>query len=118
MLIAFCFGAFLEGSAGFGAPVAITAGMLVGLGFESLYAAGVCLIANTAPVAFGGIGRVASAVYSPVRAAAGSGVAGKALDVGARILPYALGGMYAADIAARSTEGGVSYSSVGTAFIC
>ena len=56
LLIAFCFGAFLEGAAGFGAPVAITAGMLVGLGFESLYAAGVCLIANTAPVAFGGIG--------------------------------------------------------------
>lgn len=56
LLIAFCFGAFLEGAAGFGAPVAITAGMLVGLGFEPLYAAGVCLIANTAPVAFGGIG--------------------------------------------------------------
>lgn len=56
LLIAFCFGAFLEGAAGFGAPVAITAGMLVGLGFESLYAAGICLIANTAPVAFGGIG--------------------------------------------------------------
>ncbi len=56
LLIAFCFGAFLEGSAGFGAPVAITAGMLVGLGFNALYAAGICLIANTAPVAFGGIG--------------------------------------------------------------
>lgn len=56
LLIAFCFGAFLEGSAGFGAPVAITAGMLVGLGFHALYAAGICLIANTAPVAFGGLG--------------------------------------------------------------
>jgi lactate permease len=56
LLIAFCFGAFLEGAAGFGAPVAITAGMLVGLGFNSLYAAGICLISNTAPVAFGGIG--------------------------------------------------------------
>lgn len=56
LLIAFCFGAFLEGSAGFGAPVAITTGMLVGLGFQPLYAAGICLIANTAPVAFGGIG--------------------------------------------------------------
>ncbi len=56
LLIAFCFGAFLEGAAGFGAPVAITAGMLVGLGFEPLYAASICLIANTAPVAFGGIG--------------------------------------------------------------
>lgn len=56
LLIAFCFGAFLEGAAGFGAPVAITAGMLVGLGFDAFYAAGICLIANTAPVAFGGIG--------------------------------------------------------------
>ncbi|MDR3558756.1 MAG: lactate permease LctP family transporter [Candidatus Pacebacteria bacterium] len=56
LLIAFCFGAFLEGAAGFGAPVAITAAMLVGLGFDALYAAGICLIANTAPVAFGGIG--------------------------------------------------------------
>src|ERR1035441_3741607 len=56
LLIAFCFGAFLEGAAGFGAPVAITAGMLVGLGFAPLYAATICLLANTAPVAFGGIG--------------------------------------------------------------
>ncbi len=56
LLIAFAFGAFLEGAAGFGAPVAISAGMLVGLGFNPLYAAGLCLIANTAPVAFGGIG--------------------------------------------------------------
>ena len=56
LLIAFSFGAFLEGAAGFGTPVAISAAMLVGLGFEPLYAAGMCLIANTAPVAFGAIG--------------------------------------------------------------
>src|SRR5690606_33743141 len=56
LLIAFSFGAFLEGAAGFGAPVAISAAMLVGLGFHPLYAAGICLIANTAPVAFGGVG--------------------------------------------------------------
>jgi lactate permease len=56
LLIAFSFGSFLEGTAGFGAPVAITAAMLVGLGFNPLYAAGLCLIANTAPVAFGSIG--------------------------------------------------------------
>jgi len=56
LLIAFSFGAFLEGAAGFGAPVAISGAMLVGLGFEPLYAAGICLIANTAPVAFGAIG--------------------------------------------------------------
>jgi lactate permease len=56
LLIAFSFGSFLEGAAGFGTPVAITAAMLVGLGFNPLYAAGLCLIANTAPVAFGAIG--------------------------------------------------------------
>ncbi|MEK1942460.1 MAG: lactate permease LctP family transporter [Pseudomonas sp.] len=56
LLIGFAFGAFLEGAAGFGAPVAITAALLVGLGFNPLYAAGLCLIANTAPVAFGALG--------------------------------------------------------------
>ena len=56
LLIGFSFGAFLEGAAGFGAPVAITAALLVGLGFNPLYAAGMCLIANTAPVAFGAMG--------------------------------------------------------------
>ncbi|MGC3944279.1 MAG: lactate permease LctP family transporter [Chryseolinea sp.] len=56
LLIAFSFGAFLEGLAGFGAPVAISAAMLIGLGFNPMYAAGLCLIANTAPVAFGSIG--------------------------------------------------------------
>ena len=56
LLIAFCFGAFIEGAAGFGTPVAIAGATLVGLGFRPLYAAGVCLVANTAPVAFGAIG--------------------------------------------------------------
>jgi lactate permease len=56
IFIAFAFGAFIEGTAGFGTPVAITAAMLVGLGFNPLYAAGICLIANTAPVAFGSLG--------------------------------------------------------------
>ena len=56
LLIGFAFGAFLEGAAGFGAPVAITAALLVGLGFNPLYAAGLCLIAKTAPVAFGAMG--------------------------------------------------------------
>ncbi|AEV17829.1 L-lactate permease [Geobacillus thermoleovorans CCB_US3_UF5] len=55
LLIAFSFGAFLEGAAGFGAPVAISAALLAGLGFNPLYAAGICLIANTAPVAFGAV---------------------------------------------------------------
>ena len=56
LLIAFAFGAFLEGAAGFGAPVAVAAAMLTGLGFEPFYAAAICLLANTAPVAFGSIG--------------------------------------------------------------
>ncbi|RLK56143.1 L-lactate permease [Stenotrophomonas rhizophila] len=56
LMVGFAFGAFLEGAAGFGAPVAITAALLVGLGFKPLYAAGLCLIVNTAPVAFGAMG--------------------------------------------------------------
>jgi lactate permease len=56
LFIAFSFGAFIEGAAGFGTPVAITAAMLAGLGFNPLYAAGLCLVANTAPVAYGAIG--------------------------------------------------------------
>ena len=56
VLVAFCFGAFIEGAAGFGAPVAISAAFLVGLGFQPFEAALLCLIANTAPVAWGGIG--------------------------------------------------------------
>lgn len=56
ILIGFCFGAFLEGAIGFGGPVAITAALLVGLGLKPLQAAGLCLIANTAPVAFGAVG--------------------------------------------------------------
>ena len=56
LLIAFAFGAFIEGAAGFGTPVAVAAAMLAGLGFSPFFAAGICLLANTAPVAFGSIG--------------------------------------------------------------
>ncbi len=56
LLIAFAFGAFIEGAAGFGTPVAVAAAMLTGLGFSPFYAAAICLLANTAPVAFGSIG--------------------------------------------------------------
>ena len=56
LLIAFAFGAFIEGAAGFGTPVAVAAAMLTGLGFPAFRAAGICLLANTAPVAFGSIG--------------------------------------------------------------
>ena len=56
VLIGFAFGAFIEGAAGFGTPVAVAAAMLTGLGFSPFYAAFICLIANTAPVAFGSLG--------------------------------------------------------------
>jgi lactate permease len=56
LLIAFCFGAFFEGASGFGTPVAVTAALLIGLGFRPLQASGLSLIANTAPVAFGALG--------------------------------------------------------------
>jgi lactate permease len=56
IFIAFSFGAFIEGAAGFGAPVAVAGAMLAGLGFNPFFAAGICLLANTAPVAFGSIG--------------------------------------------------------------
>src|SRR5262249_3730683 len=56
LLIAFCFGAFVEGAAGFGTPVAISAALLMGAGFRPLHAAGLALIANTSPVAFGALG--------------------------------------------------------------
>lgn len=56
VLIGFAFGAFIEGAAGFGTPVAIAAAMLTGLGFSPFYAAFICLVANTAPVAFGSLG--------------------------------------------------------------
>lgn len=92
LLIAFSFGSFLEGTAGFGAPVAITAAMLVGLGFNPLYAAGICLIANTAPVAFGSIGipiTVASQVSS-IPEMAISQMLGRTLPILSIMLPFYL----------------------------
>jgi len=92
LLIAFSFGSFLEGTAGFGAPVAITAAMLTGLGFEPLYAAGICLIANTAPVAFGSIG-IPIAVTSQVTGLpeqAISELVGRTLPFLSAILPFYL----------------------------
>ncbi|WP_066386799.1 lactate permease LctP family transporter [Helicobacter himalayensis] len=67
ILIGFCFGAFLEGAIGFGGPVAITAALLVGLGLRPLYAAGLCMIANTAPVAFGAVGIPITAMAGAVQ---------------------------------------------------
>lgn len=64
LLIAFSFGAFIEGAAGFGTPVAVAAAMMMGLGFSPFYAAALCLIANTAPVAFGSIGTPLTTLHS------------------------------------------------------
>ena len=92
LLIAFSFGSFLEGTAGFGAPVAISAAMLVGLGFEPMYAAGICLIANTAPVAFGAIGipiTVASQVTG-IPEMVLSQMVGRTLPLLSLILPFYL----------------------------
>ncbi|HJW43110.1 MAG TPA: L-lactate permease [Geothrix sp.] len=90
LLIAFSFGAFIEGAAGFGTPVAISAAMLIGLGFRPLQAAGLALIGNTAPVAYGALG-------SPLIALAGvtglpldmlSAAAGRILPVFSLIVPF------------------------------
>ena len=90
VLIAFCFGAFLEGTGGGGAPVAIAGSFLIGLGFNPFQAATLCLIANTAPVAWGGVG-------NPIRVLAGvtglpevqfSAMAGRILPPLSLILPF------------------------------
>lgn len=92
LLIAFSFGAFLEGAAGFAAPVAITAAMLCAIGFNPFYAAGICLIANTAPVAFGAVGipiTVASQV-SGISEMAISQLVGRTLPFISLLLPFYL----------------------------
>jgi lactate permease len=90
VLIAFCFGAFLEGTGGGGAPVAIAGAFLIGLGFNPFQAATLCLVANTAPVAWGGVG-------NPIRTLAGvtglpelefSAMAGRILPPLSCILPF------------------------------
>lgn len=90
ILVGFCFGAFLEGAAGFGAPVAITAALLVGLGFNPLYAAGLCLIANTAPVAFGamGIPIITAGKITNIDAVEIGKVVGLQLPILAMIVPF------------------------------
>jgi len=92
LLIAFSFGSFIEGAAGFGTPVAITAAMLVGLGFNPLYAAGVCLVANTAPVAFGAIGIpiIVGAKVSGVDEMALSQIVGRTLPFISVLIPLYL----------------------------
>jgi lactate permease len=92
ILVAFSFGALIEACAGFGAPVAISAGILAGLGFPLLEAAQICLIANTAPVAFGSIGIpiVTAGQISGVDQMAISQMVGRQLPVVAFIVPFYL----------------------------
>jgi lactate permease len=117
LLIAFSFGSFLEGTAGFGAPVAITAAMLTGLGFNPLYAAGICLIANTAPVAFGSIGipiTVASQVTGLPELAI-SQMVGRTLPLLSALLPFYLvilmaGFRRAKEVAPAALVSGLSFA--------
>ena len=89
LLIAFSFGAFIEGASGFGTPVAICSALLMGLGFTPLYAAGLALIANTAPVAFGAIGTpiLTLAAVTGLPAATLSAMAGRQLPFVSVIIP-------------------------------
>jgi lactate permease len=90
ILIAFCFGAFIEGAAGFGTPVAICAAMLIGLGFKPLPAAGLALIGNTAPVAFGSLGTpiLALAKVTGIPATTLSIVVGRQLPIFSLVIPF------------------------------
>jgi lactate permease len=89
LLIAFAFGAFLEGAAGFGAPVAITAALLAGTGFPALEAAVIALIANTAPVAFGALGTpiITLAKVTGLDEASIAAVAGRQLPIFSLVIP-------------------------------
>ncbi len=90
LLIAFSFGAFIEGAAGFGTPVAISAAMLIGLGFKPLAAAGLALIGNTAPVAYGALGTpiITLAKVTGLSEAALSAMAGRQLPLFSLIVPF------------------------------
>lgn len=90
LLIAFSFSAFLEGAAGFGAPVAISAAILVGLGFHSLMAAGICLVANMAAVAFGAVGSPIIAISGPTGIPSGdiSAMVGRLLPIISFLIPF------------------------------
>jgi len=90
LIIAFCFGSFIEGAAGFGTPVAICAAMLIGLGFNPLMAAGLSLIGNTAPVAFGALGTpvVVLAAVTGLPLQALSATVGQILAIFAILVPF------------------------------
>jgi lactate permease len=97
LLIAFCFGAFFEGAAGFGTPVAVTGAMLIGLGFPPLEASALSLIANTAPVAFGALGTpiIALQGVTGLDLHALSAMVGRQLPVFSIIVPFWLMAAYA-----------------------
>src|SRR5215475_4467174 len=90
LLVAFCFGAFIEGAAGFGAPVAIAGAFMIGLGFKPFHAAALNLIANTAPVAFGAIGTPVHtlASVSGLPESDLSAMIGRILPFAAMIVPF------------------------------
>ena len=90
LLIAFCFGAFFEGAAGFGTPVAVTAAIMIGLGFSPLAASGLCLIANTAPVAYGALGTpvIALAAVTGIDLMQLSSMIGRQLPLFSFIVPF------------------------------
>lgn len=90
LFIAFCLGAFFEGAAGFGTPVAVTAAMLIGLGFTPLAASGLSLIANTAPVAFGALGTpvIALAAVTGLDLHELSGMIGRQLPFFSVLVPF------------------------------
>jgi len=90
LLIAFAFGAFIEGAAGFGTPVAISAAMLIGLGFKPLPAAGLALIGNTAPVAYGALGTpiITLAKVTGLNELALSAMAGRQLPLFSLMIPF------------------------------
>jgi len=90
LLIAFSFGAFIEGAAGFGTPVAISAAILIGLGFRPLQAAGLALIGNTAPVAYGALGTplIALAAVTGLPIELLSAAAGRILPIFSLIVPF------------------------------
>src|SRR5262245_35835530 len=119
MFIAFSFGAFIEGAAGFGAPVAVSGAMLAGLGFNPFYAAGICLLANTAPVAFGSIGipvttlaNVTGLPVMPLSATVGMLCAMISIIIPGYLIVVMAGGRRAMEVMPAIIACGVSFASV------
>lgn len=119
LLIAFAFGAFIEGAAGFGAPVAVAGAMLAGLGFSPFYAAGICLLANTAPVAYGSLGipvitlaNITGMPVLPLSAMVGRLSAMMSLFIPAYLIVVMAGARRALEVLPAIVVCGVSFASV------